>query len=213
MIKLILFDLWGTIIENGVRSPVKQVKDVLRLRIPFKDYVVRFERAFMTQEFDDLRQGFISVCKEFNIHYNDFLLNKLVGVWNKNWLLARPFPESFDVLKDLKNDFKLALVSNTDSSVIRVVEKFNLENYFDKLFFSYKLGLLKIDPEFFKIVMREFSVKPEEVVMIGDSIDSDMLTPSNLGLKTILVDRRQRRDYPVKVSNLKEVREIINRFE
>ncbi len=212
MIKLVMFDLWGTIIENGVYSPVKQVKFNLRLLIPFSEYISRFEKAFMTQEFEDSKKGFENVCKEFNINYDEKLLNKLVGVWNKNWLLAREFPESRQVLEKMKNKFKLALVSNSDKSGERVVERFSLNDLFDKIYFSYKTGLLKTNKELFESVLSDFDVKPSEAVMIGDSIESDMKTPNELGIKTILIDRRNRRDYPVKAENLKEALMLIEKW-
>ena len=33
MTKAIIFDLWGTLVENGVHSPIKQVKNILS-RLP-----------------------------------------------------------------------------------------------------------------------------------------------------------------------------------
>ncbi len=212
MIKLVMFDLWGTIIENGVYSPVKQIKFNLRLLMPFSEYINKFEKAFMTKEFSDSKEGFENVCKEFNVKYDEKLLNKLVGVWNKNWLLAREFPESLEILEKMKNKFKLALVSNTDKSGERVVERFGLDKFFDKIYFSYKTGMLKTNKALFEMILKEFNVKPEEAVMVGDSIESDMKTPSELGIKTILIDRKGRRDYPVKAKNLKEVYEIIEKW-
>ncbi len=196
-----MFDLWGTVMENGIYSPVKQVRNILRLNIPFSDYIVRFEKAFMLKEFKDLNEGFTNACKEFNIRYNNYLINKLVGVWNKNWLLAKPFPESEDVLKKLREKYKVILVSNTDKSALHIIEKLSLNDYFDKIYLSYQTGLLKSNPELFNRILKDFNVSPDEAVMIGDSIDSDMKAPSQLGIRTILIDRRGRREYKTKVKN------------
>ena len=41
MVKAILFDFWGTLVENGVRSPVKQVKWILMLKdMDFSEYII-----------------------------------------------------------------------------------------------------------------------------------------------------------------------------
>ncbi len=212
MIKLIMFDLWGTIIENGVYSPVKQIKFNLRLLIPFSEYITRFEKSFMTKEFEDSREAFKNVCKEFDIKCDNKLLDKLIGVWNKNWLLAREFPESLQILSKIRNKYKLILVSNTDKSGERVIERFSLNKYFDKMYLSYKTGLLKTNKELFENILKEYNVKPEEAVMIGDSIESDMKTPESLGIKTILIDRKWRRNYPIRAHNLKEALGIIERW-
>ena len=213
MIKLLMFDLWGTIMENGVYSPVKQVRNILRLNMPFSEYIVRFEKVFMLKEYKDLNESFTNVCKEFNIRYNSYLINKLVGVWNKNWLLAKPFPESKEVIDQLRKDYKVVLLSNTDKSALHIIEKFSLDKKFDKIYLSYQTGFLKVNPKLFEEVLKEFNVKPEEAVMIGDSIDSDMKTPSGLGIKTILVDRRGRREYKSKIKNLNEINEIISEWD
>ncbi len=213
MIKLLIFDLWGTIIANGVYSPTRQVRRILNLNIPFRDYIVRFEKTLMLKEYSDLYEAFKAVCNEFNVKEEAHLLNRLVGLWNKNWLLAKPFDGALDILNELKKNYKMALVSNTDNSAERIVEKYNLNNYFDKIYFSFKTGYLKINPELFEKIMKDFRVKPEEVVMIGDSIESDMKTPSSLGIKTILVDLKQRRVYPVKIKNIRELPEIIKSIQ
>ena len=67
MVKAILFDFWGTLVENGVWSPIKQVKRIINIHTPFSEYVVRMEKAMMTQKFSSLKDAFESVCKEFGV--------------------------------------------------------------------------------------------------------------------------------------------------
>ena len=55
MTKIILLDFWGTLVENGVWSPTKQVRNILGIRMPFPEYVVRMERSMMTKEFSSLK--------------------------------------------------------------------------------------------------------------------------------------------------------------
>ena len=47
MVKAIIFDFWGTLVENGVWSPIKQVKQILDIDVPFSEYVVRMEKAMI----------------------------------------------------------------------------------------------------------------------------------------------------------------------
>jgi len=209
MIKILIFDLWGTIIENGVYSPIKQVKNILRINMPFEEYVVRFEKVLMLNNYSDLYEGFKLVCKEFNIRDNPYILNKLVGIWNKNWLLAKPYNNALETVQTLKEKYKTVLIVNADKSINSLIEKYSLEKYFDKIYLSYQTKFLKVNPESFKLIIKDFNVKPEECVMIGDSIDSDMKTPSALGMKTVLVDFKERREYPLKIRTVKELPELI----
>ena len=49
-------------------------------------------------------------------------------------------------------------------------------------------------------------VSKEDAVMVGDSIESDMKGAERAGIRGILLDRRDRRDFPDKVRNLDEIR-------
>ena len=67
MVKAILFDFWGTLVEQGVWSPVKQVKNILQIDLSFSEYITRMESAFMTQTFSSLKEAFENICHEFNL--------------------------------------------------------------------------------------------------------------------------------------------------
>jgi len=134
------------------------------------------------------------------------VIDNLVGMWNKNTLLAKPYPETLDVLKKLKKEYKLALISNTDQfSVEPVLEKFKLNEYFDEIALSYELGMLKTNPKMFKHVLSKLKLKKEDVIMVGDSMETDIKGANNAGIKPILVDRRNMREYGDKIVNLKEI--------
>jgi len=206
MKKAILFDFWGTLVENGVWSPIKQVRNILRIRLPFPEYVVRMEKAMMTSSFKTLKEAFEAVCDEFNIEPQQFLLDKLVGMWNKSWMLAKPYPEVEEVLQKLSKDHTLILVSNTDCfSVSNVLDKFGLKDYFNYLYLSYDLGKIKTDEEFIKHILQELDLKPSECLMVGDSIQSDMEAAEKAGVEAVLVDRRDTREFNRKIKSLKEV--------
>jgi len=211
MIKAILFDFWGTLVENGIfPSPVKQSRYILRVRMPFKDFIIRFETALMTKPYADLNEAFNAVCQEFELEPASFLIEKLVGMWNKNELLGKPFLETLEVLDYLKEKkIKLGLISNTTPTITRVMEKFDLNKYFDATMYSYDEGLLKTDPEMFAKLLKKLKVKPEEAVMIGDSIPTDIIGSKNAGIRSILLDRMNKRMYFPKMVNMRKLTELI----
>ncbi|TKJ16997.1 hypothetical protein CEE44_00485 [Candidatus Woesearchaeota archaeon B3_Woes] len=207
--KLIFFDLWGTLLENGVRSPVKQVKWILRLEdMDFSEYIVKFEEVFMTKKFKDLKEGFEEVIKAFELNVPDFVVEKLIGMWNKNTILSTIYDDTIDVLTELKKDYKLVLIANTDPfSVESVLEKHKLKEYFDEIVLSCDTGNLKSNKKSFGDVLKKLKVKKSEAVMVGDSIDSDIKSAENAGIKAILVDRRGSREFENKISSLSELKE------
>ncbi|NQV91563.1 HAD family hydrolase [Candidatus Woesearchaeota archaeon] len=205
--KAIIFDLWGTLVENGVHSPIKQVKNILNIRLPFSEYVIRMEKAMMTQDFPTLKDAFIAVGKEFDIECPDFILDELVGMWNKSWMLAEPYEETIQVLEDLGAQYKLILLSNTDSfSALKVMEKYNLDQYFEVISLSCKTGLLKTNPECLRGIAHDLDVQIDECIMVGDSIESDIKAAELVGMKAILIDRRNSRDYSPKVRDLRDMK-------
>lgn len=212
MIKAIIFDFWGTLVENGIfPSPVKQVKYILRVPMSFRDFIIRFEHTIMTKPYADMNEAFSAVCEEFRINADERVIERLVGMWNKNELLAKPFLETIEVLEKLKKKgIKVALISDSTPTIKRVVEKFGLADYFDEMMFSFDTGLLKTDPEMYHKLVEKLGVKPDEVVVIGDSIPTDIIGAKNAGLKTILLDRRNKREFSPKIVNL---REIVARLE
>lgn len=210
MVKTILFDFWGTLVENGVKSPTKQIRTLLNLKLSFSEYVTRLERAMMTRKYSSLREAFLNVCAEFSIEPQEEILEEMVGLWNKSWMLAELYPETEEVLAELNEKYNLILISNTDSfSVEKVLDKFKMNKYFEKCFFSYNLGFIKTNPAFFRKVLLELKLNPEECIVVGDSIQSDIMAAKNAGIKAILVDRMDTRDYPLKVKSLKELKELL----
>src|SRR3990167_5120381 len=127
MVKIILFDFWGTLADTGVKSPIKQVKEILGISLPFSEYVLRMEKVMMTKTFPSLREAFEAVAQEFRVQASSEQIDELVGMWNKSWMLSKPYEETQMVLVDLKRDYKLVLLANTDCfSVEKVLDKFSL---------------------------------------------------------------------------------------
>ncbi|MBW3019622.1 HAD family hydrolase [Candidatus Woesearchaeota archaeon] len=209
-VKAVLFDFWGTLIENGTYSPLKQSYAILRLRVPFGEYVERFEKALMTKKFDDQKEGFKEVCDEFNVPAKPFIIDKLIGVWNKNKLLAKPFPDTIAALEMLKNKgIKAIIISNApQDSVQQILEKFNLAKYFDSVFVSSDYGELKVQG-LFDVLLDKTGLKKDEVVMVGDSLQSDIAGAEKHGIKAILIDRKDRQEYKNKISRLTQLEGIL----
>ena len=206
----IIFDLWGTLVETGIRSPLKQAQSILGIELPFSEYVVRMERALMTRKFTGLREAFQAVSAEFSLVEDEDTLDRLVGMWNSSWMMAQPYVEVKSALTKLRQNHTLILVSNTDGfSAPRVLEKFGLNELFEKMFFSFEVGLLKTDPDFFTEVLHQTNLTAAEVVMVGDSMESDILPAQRAGIRAILVDRRSRRDFSPKINNLHQLSALL----
>jgi HAD superfamily hydrolase (TIGR01549 family) len=164
----------------------------------------------MTQPFPSLKEAFENLCREFNIDPEPQKIEELIGLWNKSWMLAQPYPEIETTLKKLRKKYPLILISNTDCfSVDQVLEKFQLKKLFDDVFLSYQLGVIKTDKNFLKHVLTKLNLAPQDCYLIGDSIQSDIIPAKRIGLNAILIDRKNNRNFHPKIKNLNDIEKIL----
>jgi FMN phosphatase YigB (HAD superfamily) len=57
----------------------------------------------------------------------------------------------------------------------------------------------------FEHILAKEKFMPDEVIMVGDSIESDLIASQKAGIKGILVDRNNKREYPNKILDLTQI--------
>jgi 2-haloalkanoic acid dehalogenase type II len=211
MKKAVLFDFWGTLVQQGAYSPLKQTYRLMRIRMPFGEFVEKFERVAMTKPYDDQMQMFRDAAEALETNVPDWVIEKLVGVWNMNKLLAKPYPETIEALEALKKKgIKIAIVSNTPKlSVDGILEKFGLDKLFDAVCFSFDKGYLKNDAELFDAALNDLGVGKDDALMVGDSMETDIAGAENAGVTAVLIDRKETRKYENKIKSLLEIEQFL----
>ena len=210
MAKILLFDWWGTLVNNGTYSPLRQTYQLLRPRMKFGDFVHRFEDVFMTQRFETQEEAFHSVFDALNVRPKAFVMDKLIGIWNKNRLLGQEYEDTAQALAQLKTDYTLVLCTNAECFLETIFDKFDWMNLFDKKFLSYEAGELKQSGALITHAITELGAQPADVIYIGDSIETDIEGAQAAGIRAILVDRKGRREYDDKVANLLDLPGYLN---
>lgn len=110
--------------------------------------------------------------------------------WNAMLL---DFPrENFKFVQQLKSDFQLFLVSNTNVVHIEAIKQnmgvfryHQFLNLFDEVFYSYEMGARKPEAKFFEIALQQTEFKPEECLLIDDN-KSNIVQAKEMGFKTWL---------------------------
>jgi beta-phosphoglucomutase-like phosphatase (HAD superfamily) len=89
----------------------------------------------------------------------------------------------FCIEKRLKG-IKIFIVSNSFKERVEYYEKDipAMLNNVDKAYFSYEVGYVKPDPEYFKLVLKENNLKAEEVIYIDDS-EKNLESAKTLGIR------------------------------
>jgi 2-haloalkanoic acid dehalogenase type II len=211
-IKAILFDFWGTLAENGAYSPTRGTLKILRIPMEYTEFIVKFENVFFTKTYPSQEDAFNALCEEFRVRPIPIVISKLIGLWNKNKLFAQPYPETAEVLQALKDKgLKLAIVSNTQKDAVEeVMAKHDLAKYFDAVVLSYQHGKLKQDGELYEIALKELKVKKTEALIVGDSVETDLAGAKAAGVKGVLIDRKNKREYPEKIMSLTEIEGMLD---
>lgn len=101
------------------------------------------------------------------------------------------FPYAIEVLNELKKKYKLALITNvlhttTAERVHEILAEAGIPDVFEVVVVSSEVGYAKPSPQIFKIALDGLNVKPEEAVMVGNIISTDVFGANRLGMKTIL---------------------------
>ncbi len=112
-------------------------------------------------------------------------LKRFYSVSETHW---RPMPALHAVLDELHEEGRmLGLISNAGDveNVQRLIDKVEIRGYFDPIIISSEVGIRKPDPRPFEIVLDQWQVTPESIVMIGDRLEADILGAQGTGIHQI----------------------------
>jgi putative hydrolase of the HAD superfamily len=117
------------------------------------------------------------------------------------------YPDTLESLETLKSEqFSLAIVSNWNSSLRKVVDGLHLTDYFEFLISSAEAGSKKPSPKIFQLALEQAGVEPSRAVHVGDTYQADILGARRAGIRGIMLDRRgdEHKDHEV-ITNLGEL--------
>jgi putative hydrolase of the HAD superfamily len=130
------------------------------------------------------------------------------------------YDETYKVLDELKGSYQLLLLTNgsPDLQKTKLDGVPDLVPYFDHIVISGDFGRGKPDPSLFNHALGLLQLKPEEVVMVGDKLTTDILGASRVGMHSVWINRENhQRDDSIavphyEINNLEEIYEIINKL-
>lgn len=129
-------------------------------------------------------------------------------------------PGALETLKQLKGKVIQCCATNGAASVQRRrLRESGLGEIFDHVFISEEMGAKKPDREYFDMVLAELKdIKREEILMVGDSLTSDMRGAANAGIKKCWYNPARKSgnvpfEIEYEVENPGEIADIINNEE
>jgi 5'-nucleotidase len=100
--------------------------------------------------------------------------------------LCMPVDGAINLLNSLKGKIKLGIITNGFIQLQRTrLERTGLHEHFDLLVISEEVGVAKPHPQIFEhALLKMGNPHPKEVLMVGDTLESDILGGINAGFDT-----------------------------
>ena len=188
MIRCILFDLGGVVITIDQDQAVKRFKE-----IGLKDAEKRLDPYTQSGIFGDLEAGTIS-AEQFRVE-----LSKLVGreltfqecryAWT-GYCKEVPQRNLETLLKLREQGYRIVLLSNTNPYMMDWAlsndfdgDGHSLKYYFDELYMSFQVKLMKPNDLFYRHVLRKEKLFPQECLFVDDG-PRNVAAASQMGIHT-----------------------------
>ena len=111
------------------------------------------------------------------------------AAWGKTHTLVPDAKEMLDTLQS--KGYRLFAASNSFAHLQRSrLEQAGILHYFEDTFISMDIGYDKPDIRFYQEALRRANLQPHEVLMIGDSMTTDVLGAQAAGIDALFFDRR-----------------------
>lgn len=212
MPRAVLFDLWNTLLYSPVKERVTDIIKTLGLgSIEYSTVMEKMDSTVFVNPDYTIEKFLAELCAQNSVECKNQNMKKAVDLWVSGLEDSRYFPETKTVLEDLRRDYKLCLVSNTDINGAKYAKKIGILNYFDEVVLSYVVGYAKPNKRIYEIALNRLNIRSKDAWMIGDSVTADVKGAQNAGLNAILLDRggnTYKSDFPV-VRDLTKIRKII----
>ena len=172
--KNIIFDFGGVILNLDYGLTIKAFE-----QLGVHDFETSYSQLDQVRLFDEFERGEISperfrsgIREVLNLDISDAEIDT---AWNA-MLLDLP-KERLALLQKLGADKRLALLSNTNAihakrfeaemTAAHAIE--NLNPFFEKVYYSFEVGMRKPESRIFELVINELDFEPGETLFIDDS--------------------------------------------
>lgn len=223
MIKAVLIDIDDTIFDFEKCSKNSFLKTLEKFNLKFKEedfsYFNKVNDILWTKQKlgeINIKEVFIKrdylMVKYFNLDIEKGLFNDLFVKFLYDEIEMVDGIE--DLLLYLSDKYKIFTASN---GIYKMQEnrlkKSNLDKYFDNVFVSDKIGFEKPDKKFFQKIMDLTKFSNDDLIMIGDSIKSDIIGAKNSKIKSIYFNKEDKKisdkNFTYQVKNLSEIKKIL----
>lgn len=187
-----IFDYGGTLDTGGQHWGMLLWHAFERHQVPvsesqFRDAYVYAERTLGKNKIIQPTDTFLQTLKKKvqleltylnNESYTDAIVSDVYERTKSQTALSRR------VLMQMKAS-PMVLVSNFYGNISVVLQEFGLDGIFEEVIESAVVGIRKPDPQIFLLGVDALGMKPEEVTVVGDSLEKDIIPAKRAGCHTV----------------------------
>ena len=188
-VKNIMFDLGGVIIDLNRQHVIDAFK-----AIGCEQIGLSLDNSHQQGLFLDLDEGRISPA-QFHDKIREItglnITDEAIDHAYNQFLVGIPLYK-LQMLRHLREHYKIIMLSNTNAIMFEseipklfTAEGLTMNDYFDRIFTSYELGISKPDPRCFQAVIDQSGIIPSETLFLDDS-QANLDVAAQMGFKTYL---------------------------
>lgn len=188
-----LFDLDSTLLDSALSEQLALKASFEHYSVSFTDEVLNKYKVINTKlwkdfekntiELEQLRiERFVRLCHELDLEIQS---SEIADLYEHNLgKFGQLYTGARELLARIKRTARTGLITNGLESVQKArLEHFNLYQYFEVILISGECGLAKPDPAIFQSSLDLLGHKRKDsVLMIGDSLSSDIAGANNFGI-------------------------------
>jgi HAD superfamily hydrolase (TIGR01549 family) len=190
----IFFDLGQTLInEWGFIDYFDQrffeILNCFGARISFRNYITIRDNVIRNRKIGhgSVRELIIEVCKLIcQQGYEKIIVKRLepeLKEARRNFFCL--FGDTEQTLSSLLILYDLGIIANQSIDILKILEGSKIEGFFKVILLSSEVKIRKPDLEIFRLAMNLVKTGPENCIMVGDRLDTDISPANKLGMKTI----------------------------
>ncbi len=220
MIKAVIFDLDQTLLDRSATFQlfVKDQHQRFVSHLKGCDEVMYLETMLMFDNngYKDKQTMFAEVCEHLSLSIDsDVLFEDFKVHYGTQPVL---FDDVVEVLKSLKNKYKLAVITNgrvkAQATKIRVA---GIDSYFDVVTISEAVGVKKPNPAIFHHCLDKLQLEAEDCIYIGDNPVNDVEAALKVGMKAVWIKNRHFKPPAMQcegeIENVTDLLDILARLE
>jgi len=142
------------------------------------------EEPHQAHDLSYLRRETLARCAAM-VGYKRDIAHEAFAVWHSARNQVEPYDEVVPALEKLKRRFRLATLTNGNADLAVI----GLAHHFEVTLSAGALGYAKPDPRAYAALADALTLKPAEILFVGDEPHADVDGPRTVGMQTVWVNR------------------------